>query len=197
MASRKTACFTPLAMLMLMVGCGGTASEEVVVYPSVDDVFARPIAEQFEQATGIVVWLVPDTEETKSTGLVNRLIAERERSRADVFWSGDPVRAALLKRQGITASYTSPNAQGLPTQYSDSEGHWTGFSARARVLIYNRELVPDGEEPLSIMDLLEPRVQGQPTCQPHSVLTHHCILTDHFLRGLAIARWTHVPRSVT
>ena len=183
MASRKTACFTPLAMLMLMVGCGGTASEEVVVYPSVDDVFARPIAEQFEQATGIVVWLVPDTEETKSTGLVNRLIAERERSRADVFWSGDPVRAALLKRQGITASYTSPNAQGLPTQYSDSEGHWTGFSARARVLIYNRELVSDGEEPLSIMDLLEPRFQGQPTCQPHSVLTHHCILTDHFFEG--------------
>ena len=161
MARRKTVRFTLVAMLTLMVGCGGTASEEVVVYTSVDDVFARPVAEDFEQAAGIVVRLVPDTEETKSTGLVNRLIAERERPRADVFWSGDPVRAALLKRQGITASYTSPNAHGLPTQYSDPEGHWTGFSARARVLIYNRALVPDGEEPLSIMDLLEPRFQGQ------------------------------------
>ncbi len=161
MASRKTARFTLLAMLTLITGCGGTASEEVIVYTSVDDVFARPVAERFEQETGIVVRLVPDTEETKSTGLVNRLIAERERPRADVFWSGDPVRAALLKRQGITASYTSPNAQGLPTQYSDPEGHWTGFSARARVLIYNRELVPAGEEPVSIMDLLEPRFQGQ------------------------------------
>ncbi len=161
MASRKTARFTLLAMLTLITGCGGAASEEVIVYTSVDDVFARPVAERFEQETGIVVRLVPDTEETKSTGLVNRLIAERERPRADVFWSGDPVRAALLKRQGITASYTSPNAQGLPTQYSDPEGHWTGFSARARVLIYNRELVPAGEEPVSIMDLLEPRFQGQ------------------------------------
>ena len=131
MAGRKTARWTLLAVLMVMVGCGGTASQEVVVYSSVDDVFARPIAEQFEQATGIVVRLVSDTEKTKSTGLVNRLIAERERPRADVFWSGDPVRAALLKRQGITASYTSPNAEGLPTQYSDPEGHWTGFSARA------------------------------------------------------------------
>ena len=72
MASRKTARFTLLAMLMVMVGCGGTASEEVVVYSSVDDVFARPIAERFEQETGIVVRLVPDTEEAKSTGLVNR-----------------------------------------------------------------------------------------------------------------------------
>ena len=40
-------------------------------------------------------------------------------------------------------------------------GTGTGFSARARVLIYNRALVPDGEEPSSIMDLLEPQFQGQ------------------------------------
>ena len=161
MAERNTVRFTPVAMLALMVGCGGAASEEVVVYTSVDDVFARPVAERFEQATGIVVRLVPDTEETKSTGLVNRLIAERRRPRADVFWSGDPVRAALLKGHGISASYRSPNAEGLPARYTDPEGHWTGFSARARVLIYNRALVPDGEEPSSIMDLLEPRFQGQ------------------------------------
>ena len=152
---------TLLALLLLVGGCGGPARGEVVVYTSVDDVFARPVAEDFEQATDIVVRLVPDTEETKSTGLVNRLIAERARPRADVFWSGDPVRAALLKAQGVTASYRSPSAEGLPAQYSDPEGHWTGFSARARVLIYSRELVPEGEEPSSIMDLLAPRFQGQ------------------------------------
>jgi len=52
---------------------------EVVVYTSVDDVFARPIAEKFEKKTGIKVRLVSDTEETKSTGLLNRLIAEKKR----------------------------------------------------------------------------------------------------------------------
>ena len=152
---------TLFAILTLMAGCGSTPSEEVILYTSVDEVFARPVAEQFEQSTGIVVRLVPDTEETKSTGLVNRLISERERPRADVFWSGDPVRAAFLKGQGVSASYRSPNMEGLPAQYTDPEGHWTGFSARARVLIYNRGLVPDGEEPSSIMDLLVPRFQGQ------------------------------------
>ena len=156
MAGRQAVFFTLVVMLTLMVGCGDPASEEVVVYTSVDDVFARPVAEQFQQATGIMVRLVPDTEETKNTGLVNRLIAERERPRADVFWSGDPVRAAVLKGQGISASYTSPKTHGLPSRYSDPEGHWTGFSARARVLIYHRALVPDGEEPVSIMDLGRP-----------------------------------------
>ena len=71
----------------LLVGCADSedAEKQVVVYTSVDDVFARPICEQFEKETGIKVLLVTDTEETKSTGLLNRLIAEKERPRADVF----------------------------------------------------------------------------------------------------------------
>jgi iron(III) transport system substrate-binding protein len=136
-------------------------AHEVVVYTSVDEVFARPVAERFEQDTGIKVRLVPDTEETKSTGLLNRLIAEKKRPQADVFWSGDPVRAAILKSKGVSAPYQSPQAEGLPKQFSDPDGYWTGFSARARVLIYNRDLIPQGEEPHSIMDLLEPRFKGK------------------------------------
>ena len=161
MITRNALGLALLALAILMIGCGGAAPEEIVVYTSVDDVFARPVARQFEQETGMTVRLVPDTEETKSTGLVNRLIAERDRPRADVFWSGDPVRAALLKERGVTAAYRAPNAEGLAPRYSDPEGHWTGFSARARVLIYNRERVAGGEPPSSIMDLLEPRFRGQ------------------------------------
>ncbi len=133
------------------------------MYTSVDDVFARPVANRFQKETGITVRLVPDTEETKSTGLLNRLMAEKERPQADVFWSGDPVRAAILKARGVSESYRSPQAQGLPAQFSDPEGFWTGFSARARVLIYNRNLVTPGREPKSVLDLIEPRFKGK-TC---------------------------------
>ena len=143
------------------IGDHQTPSAEVVVYTSVDDVFARPIAERFEQETGIKVRLVPDTEETKSTGLLNRLIAEKNRPQADVFWSGDPVRAAILKTKGVSVPYRSPLAEGLPKRFSDPDGHWTGFSARARVLIYNRNLVSEGQEPNSIMDLLDGRFRGK------------------------------------
>jgi len=131
------------------------------VYTSVDDIFARPVATRFEQATGIKVRLVPDTEETKSTGLLNRLLAEKDRPQADVFWSGDPVRAAVLKAKRVSAPYRSPAAAGLPPQFSDPEGYWTGFSARARVLIFNRALVSDREAPRSVMDLLDERFRGK------------------------------------
>jgi iron(III) transport system substrate-binding protein len=92
-----------LVMVFFAGACNRGSISEVVVYTSVDDVFARPIAEQFTKDTGIVVRLVPDTEETKSTGLLNRLIAEKGRPQADVFWSGDPVRAAVLKAKGVSA----------------------------------------------------------------------------------------------
>lgn len=141
--------------------CAPEAPNQVVVYTSVDDVFARPIAEQFVRETGIRVNLVPDTEETKSTSLLNRLIAERARPQADVFWSGDPVRAAVLKSNGVSESYRSPLAEGLPELYSDRDAHWTSFSARARVLIYNTDLVPESERPASVMDLLDPRFAGR------------------------------------
>ena len=149
-------------LVVLTVGaCQQQAGQEIVVYTSVDDVFARPITERFEKETGITVQLVPDTEETKSTGLLNRLIAEKARPQADVFWSGDPVRAAILKAKGVSTSYRSPQAAGLPQQFSDPEEYWTGFSARARILLYNRNLVAEDQKPTSIMDLLDPRFKGK------------------------------------
>lgn len=142
-------------------GSGSSGSGKVVVYSSVDEVFAEPICKQFERDTGITVELVPDTEETKSTGLLNRMIAEKERPRADVFWSGDPVRAAILKAKGVSASHQSPAVDGLPMQFSDTDHHWISFSARARVLIYNKELVPEDQKPTSIHDLAAARFKGK------------------------------------
>jgi len=149
---------------IILAGCGNPSAGskgEVVVYTSVDDVFARPVAEQFQAETGVAVKLVPDTEETKSTGLLNRLIAEKARPVADVFWSGDPVRAAVLKANGISAPYRSPNAEGMAGGFSDLEGHWSALSARARVIIYNRNLVAEGEEPASLQAFVDPKWKGR------------------------------------
>jgi iron(III) transport system substrate-binding protein len=152
------------AIYVLLVACAPrllAGGGEVIVYSSVDDIFARPICERFQKETGITTKLVSDTEETKSTGLLNRLIAEKGRPRADVFWSGDPVRAAILKAKGVSASYRSPNAAGMPPEYSDAEGHWQSLSARARVILYNKNLVKAGDEPKSMNDLVAPRWKGK------------------------------------
>ncbi len=150
-----------LASVFVITPFSTLIADEVIIYTSVDDVFARPIAERFEIETGIKVKLVTDTEETKSTGLLNRLIAEKKRPRADVFWSGDPIRAAILKSKGVSSPYRSSTAKGLAPMYSDPDGYWTGFSARARIILYNKNQVKKGHEPSSIMDLLNPEFKGK------------------------------------
>ncbi len=146
--------------LFAMNGCS-REEQEVVVYTSVDDIFARPVARKFQKNTGIMVKLVTDTEETKSTGLLNRLIAEKDRPVADVFWSGDPVRAALLKAKGVSAPYHSPGAAGLPAEFSDPDGYWSSFSTRARMLIYNSKKLRGDMVPSSIFDMNDKRFQGR------------------------------------
>jgi iron(III) transport system substrate-binding protein len=133
----------------------------VTVYVSTDRVFSEPVLRTFEQRTGIGVNAVYDTEETKSTGLANRLLAERERAQADVFWSNEPVRTLELDSRGVLAPYVSPAASDIPQTFQDPEGHWTAFSARIRVIAYNTKLVPAESAPASVLDLADQKWRGQ------------------------------------
>ena len=148
-----------LVIILFTVSCNNN-SNVVVVYTTVDQIFSEPILNDFEKETGIKVKAVFDTEETKSTGVLNRLIAEKENPQCDLFWSGDPVRTIVLKNKGITIPYNSDVAKDINSAFKDPEYHWTGFSARARVLIYNKDLVNDTEVPASIFDLLNDEYRG-------------------------------------
>jgi iron(III) transport system substrate-binding protein len=161
----------PFAIVSLMtaaVACGGRTSDRpapeqktVTVYVSTDRVFSEPVLRTFEQRTGVRVNAVYDTEETKSTGLANRLLAEKERAQADVFWSNEPVRTLVLQSRSVLAPYTSASANDIPQAFKDLEGHWTAFSARVRVIAYNTKLVPEREAPVSVLDLADPKWKGQ------------------------------------
>ncbi|HYU15061.1 MAG TPA: extracellular solute-binding protein [Candidatus Acidoferrum sp.] len=151
-----------LALAGAAPGCRGSATKpEVVVYTSVDQVFSEPVFRAIEERTGIAVRAVYDTEETKSTGVLNRLIAEAGRPQADVFWSGDPVRPFVLMKRGLVDLYVSPAAAAIPEPFKAADGSWTGLAARARVLLVNRTRVPAGSGPRSVRDLLDPRWKGQ------------------------------------
>ncbi len=154
---------------LALVGVGGCRSPEstqnaartVTVYVSTDRVFSEPVLREYERRSGVTVNAVYDTEETKSTGLANRLLAEKARPQADVFWSNEPVRTLVLKSRDVLAPYRSPSAEGIPAALIDPEGYWTGFSARMRVIAYNTALVKPEDAPGSVFDLADPRWRGQ------------------------------------
>lgn len=150
-----------LSIIWVFVGCTKTAEKEVVVYTSVDQVFSDPILKDFEKKTGIKVKAVYDVEASKTTGIVNRLLAEKERPKCDVFWNGEIVRTIFLKRNGTLTPYRSPSAEDIPLQFRDKDDYWTGFAVRARVLIYNTKMLEEKDLPKSIFDLTHPRWKGK------------------------------------
>ena len=134
---------------------------EVIVYTSLDKVFSEPVLKLFEKETDIKIKAVYDSEATKTTGLVNRLIAEKDAPRADVFWNSEVGRTIVLKNKGILAPYKSPSAVDIPDTFKDSNDYWTGFGARCRVLIYNTDLVKKEDLPKSILELNQPKWKGR------------------------------------
>ena len=143
--------FAPAALALL--GCSASRQRAVTVYVSEDQVFSEPILKDFERETGIRVNAVFDTEEAKSTGVMNRLLAEKGNPQADVYWANEPVRADVLRQQGISTPFSPANATGIPDQFKDPQGYWTGFSARTRLLVVNRNAKIRPSSILAYVDL--------------------------------------------
>lgn len=129
-------------------------SREVVVYTSVDQVFSEPILKQFEAETGILVKPVFDVEAAKTTGLVNRLIAEKENPRADIFWSGEFAQTILLKESDVLTPYVPSNGSDIPDIYKDPDGYWIGTGGRARIFLVNTAGIPPDAVPEKLDDML-------------------------------------------
>jgi iron(III) transport system substrate-binding protein len=151
-----------LGVLVMLAGCGAKPdsgrSNTVVIYVSEDQVFSEPILKDFEKETGIQVKAVYDTEEAKSTGVMNRLLAEKNNPQADVYWANEPVRADVLRQQGISTPFQPANGRQIPEQFKDAQGYWTGFSARARLLVVNRSAKT---KPTSVLAYVDPKTRGK------------------------------------
>ncbi|GJM18706.1 MAG: iron transporter [Phycisphaeraceae bacterium] len=158
---------------VLVIGALGVAScareagdetRRVVLYSSVDDYVLREVVRDFERETGIEVLLVGDTEATKTTGLVTRLLAEKDAPKADVWWSSEPFGTIRLAKEGVLDAYASADAEaafedGWPAWLRGEGGTWYGFALRARVIAYSTKRVED--PPNRLRDLTDPRWKGR------------------------------------
>jgi iron(III) transport system substrate-binding protein len=158
---RHVASIGLFALGLTLVGCGGP-SADVVLYCAVDAAHSEPIVRAFEQATGLRVRFQPDVELSKSVGHRRSIQEEASNPRCDVFWNNEVVQTVLLGDAGFLQPYDSPAAADIPEQFRDPERLWTGFGARARVLIVNTDAFPDpAQRPDSTHDFLDEAFAGR------------------------------------
>jgi iron(III) transport system substrate-binding protein len=132
-----------LLAITLLIGCTNFDGNEkkVTVYVSADEQIAREIFSAFTEQTDISVDWVGDTESSKNTMLVQRLIREKNRPIADVFWSSEILGTIHLAKAGVLTPCETQRATQWPEQYRDKNFLWFGFSPRARVIAYDPQRI--------------------------------------------------------
>lgn len=150
-------------VLFALTGCGGTDTNnnEVVVFTALDRVYSEPILKRFEAQTGIKVLAKYDAEASKTTGLINQIIARKDDPECDVLWNNELVQTQHLAGLGLLEPYDRPSAARFGPSFKDPQHRWTGFAARARVFIYNTDLVSPEDVPASLADMTAPKWRGQ------------------------------------
>lgn len=128
-----------LGMIALLSWNGGATQDALVVYCSHDSTYSEEILRDFERETGIRLIVRFDTEATKSIGLINLLIAERDSPQCDVFWNNEVLGTMKLQKLGMLQPYKGKGYERIPIQHKANDGSWVGFAARLRVFIVNTE----------------------------------------------------------
>jgi iron(III) transport system substrate-binding protein len=109
----------------------------LVVYCAHDSIYSEKILRDFETRTGNPVSIRFDTEATKSLGLTELLIREKDAPRCDVFWNNELLGMLDLHERGLLQPYVGPGHARIPAAFKAADGSWTGFAARLRVVIFN------------------------------------------------------------
>ena len=179
-------------LLVAAIVCGwvvfqrrGTAP--LVVYCAHDSIYAEAILRDFTRQTGIAVSARYDTEATKSLGLVELLVREKDAPRCDVFWNNELLGTLDLKEKGVLAPYMGPGWERIPARFRDAEGHWAGFAARLRVYIFNTDAIAmtDRGMPLHLPADFSRWAIAKPLYG--TTLTHYSVLWQRWGREKLIA----------
>ena len=86
----------------------------------------------FTKQTGIEIASLYDIESSKSVGLSQKLIAEKDHPRADVWWGSEAFLTTRLADEGELIPYNSPSAADIEKQFKDPQGMWSGIGLRCR-----------------------------------------------------------------
>jgi iron(III) transport system substrate-binding protein len=131
------------------------AAGEVNLYSSRHYDTDERLYSEFEKATGIRVNRIEDS----ASVLIERIKAEGENSPADILLTVDAGRLWAADQAGLFQPVRSDVLTSkIPENLRHPEGHWFGFSTRARVIFYDKARVSN--PPQTYQALAEPAYEG-------------------------------------
>ncbi|WP_407935144.1 Fe(3+) ABC transporter substrate-binding protein [Cupriavidus plantarum] len=160
MNQRGRLAVTMAASVVTLLGLSATAAAQEKVlnlYTARHYQTDESLYNNFTRQTGIKINRIEGQEDP----LLERIRNEGANSPADVFITVDIGRLWRAQQAGVFAPVKSKVLESrIPANYRDPNGEWFGFSARARVIAYNKAAVKPGDI-ARYEDLADPKWKGK------------------------------------
>jgi iron(III) transport system substrate-binding protein len=134
-----------------------TEGGSLVVYSGRSENLVGPIIEQFETASGIDV----EVRYGSTAEMAATLLEEGANSPADVFFAQDPGGLGAVANAGLLAPLPEEVQNSVKPEFRSPDGLWVGVSGRARVVVYNTEVITETDLPADIWDFTDPQWSGR------------------------------------
>ena len=145
-----------VAVAAVAVGCGGDDAD-VTLCSGRTEALIQPLIDDFEEETGLTV----EVKYGSTSELAALLAEEGEGTPADLFLAQDAGALGAVSDAGLLAQLPENVLAKVPAQFAADKGDWVGVSGRARVIVYNTDMVEESELPDSVLELTEERWRGK------------------------------------
>ena len=150
-------------------------AEEVNIYSHRQPELIQPLIDAFSKETGITVNIA-----FVDKGMAERLVAEGDRSPADLILTVDIARLMEVVNAGVTQPVDSAVLEkNIPAEFRDPVKQWFGLTARSRIVYAAKDRVKDGEV-TTYEDLADPKWKGR-LCMRSGTNDYNVALTGAML----------------
>lgn len=158
---RRFAAIAALSVLLPVAACGApgdaSGSGVLTVYSGRAEELVGPLLAAFEQESGIDL----EVRYGDSAELAATILEEGDASPADVFFSQDAGSLGAVADAGLLRPLATEVLERVDAAFRAADGTWVGTSGRARVAVYNTDLVAPGDLPGSILGFADPAWEGR------------------------------------
>ncbi|WP_022703835.1 Fe(3+) ABC transporter substrate-binding protein [Pseudorhodobacter ferrugineus] len=146
----------PIAALTFCALALPAMADEVNIYSHRQPELIQPLADAFTAETGIDVNIA-----FVDKGMAERLVAEGDRSPADLVLTVDIARLTQIVDAGVTQPVASDVlTSNIPATLRDPDNQWFGLTSRARIIYASKDRVAAGDV-TSYEDLADPKWKGR------------------------------------
>lgn len=133
------------------------APQALLLYSGRNEDLVGPLIERAQSELGVEIGV----RYGSSAGQAAAILEEGDSSPADLFYSQDAGSIGALQKAGQLADLPQSVLDLVDPRFRSPDGQWVGISGRARVFVYNTELISADQLPQSVTELTDAAWEGR------------------------------------